>query len=101
MNNVQLAHAMVEPLKLDLAALIDMLRTSSGSSFGLEALATKMTAHTAPHYQAMIGKDVRHFVDAAAQRRLLSEELITAAMSGVEGIVAVVELIANTSRSVS
>lgn len=102
MNNVQLVLALAEPLKLDLAALIDMLRTSSGSSFGLEALATKMTAQTAPHYKAMLDKDVRHFVEAGALRGLvLPEELRAAAKSGVEGIVPAVELIARASRTVS
>jgi 3-hydroxyisobutyrate dehydrogenase-like beta-hydroxyacid dehydrogenase len=99
MKNIQLALAIAEPLKLDVAALVDMLRSSSGASFALEAFATQMSAELAPHYQEMIGKDIRHFIEAAELRGFKPEELTSAALAGVAGIVAAAETIRTASEA--
>jgi NAD(P)H-dependent FMN reductase len=55
-------------LGCDLKALVDLVLASSGSSFGLEAIARHIRPDLVAHYQAIVAKDV-HYLSEAARRR--------------------------------
>lgn len=86
LRNAEDALATGAELDMDVDTLVDLLQASSGSSAALHALSKLMTTEQAPHHQALIGKDVEHFVEAARQRSLGESPLVAWGRSGVEGI---------------
>jgi 3-hydroxyisobutyrate dehydrogenase-like beta-hydroxyacid dehydrogenase len=79
-------------LGVNVAALYDMVRVSSGSSAILEALAS-FTPELAAHLQGLMRKDIEHFADGVRHHHLNPTELRERGLSGADGLVEVVNLL--------
>jgi 3-hydroxyisobutyrate dehydrogenase-like beta-hydroxyacid dehydrogenase len=79
-------------LGVNVAALYDMVKVSSGSSAILEALST-FTPELAAHLQGLMRKDIEHFADGVRRHDLDPIELRDRGLSGANGLVEVVNLL--------
>ena len=84
---------MADALGLDLAALVSVLRSSAAASYALDAMCRQMEPELAPHYTAMLRKDVAHFVDSARLHGAEEYPVETAAQAGAEEIQSTLELL--------
>lgn len=93
LDNAGRVLALADQLKLDVPAVADMIRSSSGASFILDALAG-FTPDLARHLQGLMKKDIEHFADGLRASGLDVEEMRARGLHGAESLVAVVERLA-------
>jgi 3-hydroxyisobutyrate dehydrogenase len=85
---------LAEQLGFDVGNLVELIRASSGASFGLEALAQQLTADNVGIYQSMIQKDVDNFSQAAREMSIPRSSLEEAAAAGLEEMPSAVQKLA-------
>jgi 3-hydroxyisobutyrate dehydrogenase-like beta-hydroxyacid dehydrogenase len=90
LDNVARVLALADQLQLDVPAVADMIRSSSGSSAILDAL-TSFTPELALHLQGLMKKDIEHFADGMRANGLDPDEMRNRGLHGAESLVGVVE----------
>lgn len=85
---------LAKTLGLDIAAFWDAVSVSSGSSFILKSLNQAVSPAIAPHLQGLMRKDIAHFADAIRSKGLDPQTLQERGLSGANGLVELVSLIA-------
>ncbi|WP_406451496.1 NAD(P)-dependent oxidoreductase [Streptomyces sp. NBC_01622] len=83
---------LAQQLHVDIPALLDVIRDSSGGSASLRALGTVITPENALHLQGLMRKDIEHFADTVRAHGLDAEELRRRALAGADGLVDAVTL---------
>ncbi|WP_431218806.1 NAD(P)-dependent oxidoreductase [Leifsonia xyli] len=84
---------MADAIGVDVAAFRELLATSSGGSFVIQALGAQITPEIAPHLQGLMRKDIDHFADAVGRLGVDVEDVRARGRAGAAGLVEVVELI--------
>jgi 3-hydroxyisobutyrate dehydrogenase-like beta-hydroxyacid dehydrogenase len=75
--------ALADQLGFDTPALVDLVRTSSGRSFALDAIAEHIKPDLVGHYQDIVSKDIEHFGHSARRRGAPRSSLEGRAEAGV------------------
>ena len=82
--------ALAEGLGLEVRRLAELVLTSSGASFALDALCHRIAPDQVEGYQALVGKDLAHFAEVASAAALARSPLQDAADAGIAGLGAAV-----------
>ena len=98
MKNAEDVLALAEQVGLDLAALIEVIGASSGSSAALRALGKDITPELAAHLHPLMRKDMQHFAQAVRERGAHPEEVLARGVAGASGLVPAARLVARTRR---
>jgi len=93
LKNAEDVLGFADVLGVDVAAFLQLLRTSSGGSFVLNALGNEITSELAPHLQVLMKKDMEHFADAISREGVDVDEVRARGIAGAEGLVTVTELV--------
>lgn len=93
LKNAEDVLGFADVLGVDVAAFLQLLRTSSGGSFVLNALGNEITSELAPHLQGLMKKDIEHFADAISREGVDVDEVRARGIAGAEGLVTVTELV--------
>jgi 3-hydroxyisobutyrate dehydrogenase-like beta-hydroxyacid dehydrogenase len=94
LDNIARVLAMADQLELDLQGVVDMIRSSSGSSVILDAL-VGFTPDLARHLQGLMKKDIEHFADGMQASGLDARALRRRGLDGAEALVSLVERLAS------
>jgi 3-hydroxyisobutyrate dehydrogenase-like beta-hydroxyacid dehydrogenase len=86
LKNAEDVLVLADGLGFERSAFVELLLASSGASFALDALVHQMPVELAPHYQAIIGKDIQAFAEAARGRGLAPSEIEEVAEQGIAGL---------------
>jgi 3-hydroxyisobutyrate dehydrogenase-like beta-hydroxyacid dehydrogenase len=98
LDNVARVVRLADQLGLDVPAVIDMIRSSSGASFILDAL-VQFTPALASHLQGLMKKDIEHFADGMRAKGLDPDEMRNRGRHGAESLVEIVNRLAQQSTS--
>jgi 3-hydroxyisobutyrate dehydrogenase-like beta-hydroxyacid dehydrogenase len=93
LKNAEDVLGFADVLGVDVAAFLQLLRTSNGGSFVLNALGNEITSELAPHLQGLMRKDIEHFADAVSRRGVDVDDVRSRGIAGAEGLVTVTELV--------
>lgn len=97
LRNVVEVLSLAEAAGVDLPALQAAFRSSSGGSFILQALGTKITPDIADHIAGLNRKDVAEFAEAMQRKGLHPEAIVNWAMPGPDQLAAKVSSLAKRS----
>jgi len=93
LKNAEDVLGFADVLGVDVAAFLQLLRTSSGGSFVLNALGNAISSALAPHLQGLMKKDIEHFANAISCQGVDVAEVRARGIAGAEGLVTVTELV--------
>lgn len=97
-NAADLLHA-ASALGVDIAALRQMLDSSSGGSYVLSALNRQIAPSLTPHLAGLMHKDIEHFAEAMAAAGVDGTALRDRGLAGADGLVAATRLVADAEAT--
>ncbi|MBB2750436.1 UNVERIFIED_ORG: 3-hydroxyisobutyrate dehydrogenase-like beta-hydroxyacid dehydrogenase [Rhizobium aethiopicum] len=91
LRNIVEVFSLADRLGVSLSGLREAFAHSSGGSFMLDAIGTKVTPHVAAHIASLNRRDMEEFASAMKRQGLDATTILNWGLGGADGLVSVVD----------